>query len=67
MAVIGLGGGDIRADCAVSQKQSTRSPNGAIVFFSALVFVVVGVAMHGSAVKKVKETLRELHEGEGED
>ena len=33
----------------------------------ALVFVVVGVAMYGSAVKKVKENLRELREDEGED
>ena len=40
---------------------------GFIAFFGGLVFVAVGVAMYGSAVKKVKETLRELHEDEGED
>lgn len=49
------------------KEKAPEAPNGAIVFFSALVFVVVGVAMYGSAVKKVKETLRELHEGEGDD
>ena len=40
---------------------------GFIAFFGALVFLAVGVAMYGSAVKKVKETLRELREDEGED
>ena len=35
---------------------------GFIAFFGALVFVVVGFAMYGSVVKKVKETLREDEE-----
>ena len=49
------------------KNKAPEAPNGAIAFFGVLVFVVVGVAMYGSAVKKVKETLRERHEGEGED
>ena len=40
---------------------------GFIAFFGGLVFVAVGVAMYGSAVKKVKETLRELREDEEKD
>ena len=40
---------------------------GFIAFFGGLVFLAVGVAMYGSAVKKVKETLRELRKDEGED
>ena len=49
------------------KNKAPEAPNGAIAFFGALVFVVVGFAMYGSAVKKVKETLRELREDEGED
>lgn len=49
------------------KNKALEAPNGAIVFFGALVFLAVGFAMYGSAVKKVKETLRELREDEGED
>ena len=49
------------------KNKAPEVPNGAIAFFGALVFVAVGVAMYGSAVKKVKETLRELREDEEKD
>ena len=44
------------------KNKAPEVPNGAIAFFGALVFVVVGFAMYGSVVKKVKETLREDEE-----
>ncbi len=49
------------------KNKAPEAPNDAIVFFGALVFLAVGVAMYGSAVKKVKETLRELREDEEKD
>ena len=49
------------------KNKAPEAPNGAIAFFGGLVFLAVGVAMYGSAVKKVKETLRELREDEEKD